>query len=83
MKAQVRCRLTVEFIRYRISSWSSVSDKNARRHAISEWFMEFSVLWAVFPLLDRLVEGREVEPLVIVVSLATSLTAGAIGLILR
>jgi hypothetical protein len=45
--------------------------------------MEFSVLWAVFPLLDRLVEGREVEPLVIVVSLVTSLTAGAIGLILR
>jgi len=60
-----------------------VNDNGTRRRAISEWLMEFSVLWAVFPLLDRLVEGGEVEPFVIVVSLLTSLTAGAIGLILR
>ena len=31
-----------------------MNDRQARTHAISEWLMEFSVLWAVFPLLDQL-----------------------------
>ena len=34
-----------------------MSDKQARQHALSEWLLEFSVLWAVFPVLDQLIEG--------------------------
>jgi hypothetical protein len=60
-----------------------VTDREARRHAVSEWFMEFSVLWAVFPLLDWLVESQPVGVGILLLSFAISLTATAIGLILR
>jgi hypothetical protein len=61
---------------------NNVTDREARRHAISEWWMEFSVLWAVFPLLDWLVENQPIGPSILVLSLAISLTATTIGLIL-
>lgn len=32
-----------------------MNDRQARRQALSEWFLEFSVLWAVFPVLDQLI----------------------------
>ena len=38
-----------------------MTDREARRDALSTWFMEFSVLWAVFPLLDSLVESRPLD----------------------
>jgi len=60
-----------------------VTDREARRHAVSEWLMEFSVLWAVFPLLDWLVENQPVAPWILILSFAISLTATVIGLILR
>lgn len=60
-----------------------MTDREARRHAVSEWLMEFSVLWAVFPLLDWLVENQPVAPGILVLSFAISLTATVIGLILR
>jgi hypothetical protein len=37
-----------------------MNDRQARRHALSEWLMEFSVLWAVFPVLDQIIEGGTV-----------------------
>jgi len=60
-----------------------VNDFEARRHAFSEWWMELSVLWAVFPLLDWLVEGEPVGLGTLALSFAISLTSGLIGLILR
>jgi hypothetical protein len=30
----------------------------ATKAFISEWMLEFSVLWAVFPLLDQLLSGH-------------------------
>ena len=60
-----------------------MTDRDASRHAVSEWFMEFSVLWAVFPLLDWLVENQPVASGILILSFAISLTATVIGLILR
>jgi hypothetical protein len=60
-----------------------VNDLEARRHAMSEWLMEFSVLWAVFPLLDWFVENQPVSAGILVSCYAISLTAGLLGLILR
>ena len=60
-----------------------MTDREARRHAMSEWLMEVSVLWAVFPLLDWLVENQPVSLLILMISSAISLTTVAIGLILR
>ena len=59
-----------------------MTDKEARREAISTWFMEFSVLWAVFPLLDWLVENQAIRLRVLAVSLGISLTGAVIGLLL-
>lgn len=61
----------------------TMNDKEARREAVSQWFMEFSVLWAVFPLLDQLVENRPIDVPITSSGLGISLTALAVGLILR
>ncbi len=45
--------------------------------------MEFSVLWAVFPLLDWFVENQPVGVTILASCYAISLTAVVIGLILR
>ena len=60
-----------------------MNDREARRHAMSEWLMEFSVLWAVFPLLDRLVENKPIDLSIEAWSLGISLTALLAGVILR
>ncbi len=60
-----------------------MTNKDVRRHAVSEWLLEFSVLWAVFPLLDQLVERQPIDPWLIGISLAISLTAAVIGVTLR
>ena len=60
-----------------------MTDNHARREALSTWFLEFSVLWAVFPLLDRFVAGTVVEIAFGASSLAISLTTLAAGLILK
>jgi len=60
-----------------------MNHKEARRQAMSEWLMDFSVLWAVFPLLDQLVENRPIDVSVMAWSVGISLTAGAGGMILR
>ena len=60
-----------------------MDNREARRMAVSEWLMEFSVLWAVFLLLDQLVENRPFDVSVTAWSIGISLTAGIGGVILR
>ena len=60
-----------------------MDSRQARRKALSEWLMEFSVLWAVFPLLDQLVERRPIDLGVLAWSVGISLTALVAGVILK
>ena len=60
-----------------------MNDRQARRQAISEWLMEMSVLWAVFPLLDRLVEEKPLNAGVLVWSVGISLATLIGGIIVR
>ena len=60
-----------------------MTDRKARRYALSEWLMEFSVLWAVFPLLDQLVENKPIDVSLTLWSVGISLTALVAGVILR
>ena len=60
-----------------------MTDRDARRDALSVWFMECSVLWAVFPLLDQLVENRTLDPRLISWSIVISLTTLTVGVILK
>jgi hypothetical protein len=32
--------------------------RGAHKAYLSEWFLEFSVLWAVFPFLDQILSGH-------------------------
>jgi hypothetical protein len=32
--------------------------RDAQKAYLSEWLLEFSVLWAVFPLLDQILSGQ-------------------------
>ena len=45
--------------------------------------MELSVLWAVFPLLDWLVENQPIAMRILIISFVISLTGGLIGLMIR
>ena len=60
-----------------------MTDTDARRDALSVWLMEFSVLWAVFPVLDQLVENRPMDLRITSWSVGITLTSLALGLILR
>ena len=60
-----------------------MNDRQARRHAISEWLMEFSVLWAVFPLLDQLLEERPLRVALLIASYTISMIAAFGGILLR
>jgi len=52
-------------------------------HALSEWFPEFSVLWAVFPVLDQFVEGGPVFTTLTALGVAISLASLVAGILLR
>ena len=60
-----------------------VNDREVRREALSVCLLEFSVLWAVFPLLDQLVEHRPIDARLMSWSLGISLTTLVVGVILR
>lgn len=60
-----------------------MNNRDARRHALSEWLMEFSVLWAVFPLLDQLLDDRPIRVGLLVGSYAISMIAAFGGILLR
>jgi hypothetical protein len=54
----------------------------ARRAYVSEWLLEFSVLWAVFPLLDQLLSGRlDYELLAVAASIVV--ISFSLGFVLR
>ena len=59
-----------------------MSDWQARRQAASVWLMEFSVLWAVFPLLDQLLADKPLRTTVTELSAAISLISGVCGILL-
>ena len=56
---------------------------DARREALSVWLMEFSVLWAVFPLLDQVAENRGVDLRIAWWTVGMSLTGFVFGMILK
>ena len=53
-----------------------------KRKAIAEWLMEFSVLWAVFPLLDYLIALTKEISFIPFFGLTVSLLSFASGLYL-
>lgn len=60
-----------------------MNDRQARRHALSEWLLEFSVLWAVFPVLDQLIEGGPILTTLTGSSVFITAAAGMGGILLR
>ena len=60
-----------------------MTDNEARRDALATWFLEFSVLWAVFPVLDQLVERQPLDAVITSVSAGVALTTLVVGVILK
>lgn len=60
-----------------------MTDREARRDAISTWFLEFSVLWAVLPVVDQLLATRPIDVPITAVSGAVSLTTLVVGIMLK
>ncbi len=65
------------------SHFRAMTDNDARREALSVWMLEFSVLWAVFPVLDQIVERQPIDVWITLLSVAISLTTLAIGVMLK
>ena len=56
----------------------------AQRRWLSEWLMEFSVLWAVFPLLDQVIDRRHgMDWLFIAGGILMALTTALLGILLQ
>ncbi|MEW6777034.1 MAG: hypothetical protein AB1405_12110 [Bdellovibrionota bacterium] len=61
-----------------------ISRKKSLSDWAATWFSEFSVLWAVFPLLDQLTsDGSKVDWMVVGWGWGISLIAASIGLYLK
>jgi hypothetical protein len=60
-----------------------MNDRQARRYALSEWLLEFSVLWAVFPVLDQIIEGDSIFTRLTGWSLTVMFAALIGGILLR
>ena len=60
-----------------------MNDREMRRQALSEWFLEFSVLWAVFPVLDQLIEGGSILTRLTILSLVISVATLIAGILMR
>jgi len=60
-----------------------MTDRQARRDALSLWLLEFSVLWAVFPFLDTVVARRPLDAWLSMLSVGISLTTLALGVMLK
>jgi hypothetical protein len=61
----------------------AMNQRQARIQAVSDWLMEFSVLWAVFPLLDQLLENRPIRPAFTAMSIGIAALAALGGILLR
>ena len=59
-----------------------MSKRSTRRHFISEWLLEFSVLWAVFPLLDQLLGGK-IEIWILAIAWALAVLSFVGGIFVR
>jgi hypothetical protein len=51
------------------------------RRWLSEWLLEFSVLWAVLPVVDQLLGDRGVDWRIVAYGVAISLTTFVAGLL--
>ena len=60
-----------------------MTDREARREGISTWLLEFSVLWAVLPVVDQLLATRPVDVRITAVSALISLTTLGVGVMLK
>ena len=60
-----------------------MTDGQARRDALATWMLEFSVLWAVLPVVDQLLAQPPLDVPIIVFSVAISLTTLVIGVMLK
>ena len=60
-----------------------MTDNDARRDALATWFLEFSVLWAVFPVLERIIQDRPLDFWVIALSAGITLTTLIVGVMLK
>ena len=60
-----------------------MTNRQARIHALSEWLLEISALWVVFPLLDRLVENKPFDLQLMAWSIGMTSAALLGGIILR
>lgn len=56
--------------------------RSARRHYVAEWFLEFSVLWAVFPMLDQMLTGR-FQAWILAVAWSLSVLSFVLGFVMR
>ena len=60
-----------------------MNDRQARRHALSEWLMEFSVLWGVFPVLDQMIEEVSIHSELSFLGVGISFASLIGGILLR
>ena len=60
-----------------------MTTRQARIQALSEWLMEISALWVVFPLLDRLVEDKPFSVGLMAWSIGIAAVTLLSGIILR
>ena len=60
-----------------------MTDREARRDAVATWTLEFSVLWAVLPVVDQLLATRPIDVQITIWSIAISLTTLGIGVMLK
>jgi hypothetical protein len=63
-------------------AWLARDKRSARRHFVSEWLLEFSVLWAVFPMLDQMLTDR-FQPWIINTGVSFSMLSFVAGLFIR
>ena len=60
-----------------------MTDGEARRDAVATWTLEFSVLWAVLPVVDQLLATRPIDVRITIFSIVVSLTTLTVGVMLK
>jgi len=60
-----------------------MTDGEARRDALATWILEFSVLWAVLPVVDQLLATRPIDVRITIFSIVVSLTTLTVGVMLK
>ena len=60
-----------------------MTDREARRVAVVSWILEFSVLWAVLPIVDQLLAAHPLDFWITIFSGLISLTTLTLGVMLK